>query len=114
MSQTTSKLIGGLFELDDLGPQRLKGFAAPLAARRVCAESRVEGRFEALRGRQLTPLIGRQHELGFLLERWSWAKQGDGQVVLLAGEAGIGKSRLARALGERLADEPHTPPSHYC
>jgi Adenylate and Guanylate cyclase catalytic domain len=88
ISRTTRRLIGGIFELVDLGPQRLKGFTEPLRVWCVAAESRVEGRFEALRGLQLTPLIGRQHELAFLLERWSWAKQGDGQVVLLAGEPG--------------------------
>ena len=81
----TRRLVGGLFALTDLGPQRLKGFAEPLAAFRVEGEGRAEGRFEALRGYQLTPLVGRQNELGILLERWAWAKQGDGQVVLLSG-----------------------------
>ena len=114
ISQATRRLVGGLFELADLGPQRLKGFAEPLAAWRVEGEGRAEGRFEALHGERLTPLVGREHELGILLERWAWAKDGDGQVVLLAGEPGIGKSRLVRALRERLGDEPHTPLSHYC
>ena len=114
ISQATRRLVGGLFELADLGPQRLKGFAEPLAAWRVEGEGRAEGRFEALHGERLTPLVGREHELGILLERWAWAKDGDGQVVLLSGEPGIGKSRVIRALRERLGDEPHTPLSHYC
>ena len=114
ISQATRRLVGGLFELADLGPQRLKGFAEPLAAWRVEGEGRAEGRFEALHGEHLTPLVGREHELGILLERWAWAKDGDGQVVLLSGEPGIGKSRMIRTLRERLGDEPYTPLSHYC
>ena len=114
ISQATRRLVGGLFELADLGPQRLKGFAAPLVAWRVAGEGHAEGRFEALHGGRLTPLVGREHELGILLERWAWTKDRDGQVVLLSGEPGIGKSRLVRALRERLGDEPYTPLSHYC
>jgi predicted ATPase len=67
-----------------------------------------------LHGERLTPLVGREHELGILLERWAWAKDGDGQVVLISGEPGIGKSRVARTLRERLGDEPYMPLSHYC
>jgi class 3 adenylate cyclase/predicted ATPase len=114
ISQATRRLLGGLFDLEDLGPKSLKGFAEPLAAWRVEGEGQAEGRFEALHGGRLTPLVGRAHELGILLERWAWAKDGDGQVVLLAGEPGIGKSRVIRALRERLGDEPYTPLSHYC
>jgi predicted ATPase/class 3 adenylate cyclase len=114
IAASTRRLIGGLFELADLGPLRLKGFTGTRAAWRVEGEGRAEGRFEALHGERLTPLVGREHELGILLERWAWAKDGDGQVVLLSGEPGIGKSRLLRALRERLGDEPYTPLSHYC
>jgi class 3 adenylate cyclase/predicted ATPase len=113
ISQATRRLVGGLFELADLGPRRLKGFVQPIAAWRVEGEGRAEGRFEALHGEHLTPLVGREHELGILLERWAWAKDGDGQVVLLLGEPGIGKSRVVRTLRERLGNEPYTPLSHY-
>jgi class 3 adenylate cyclase/predicted ATPase len=114
ISQSTRRLVGGLFQLADLGPRRLKGFAEPLAAWRVEGEGRAESRFEALHGEHLTPLVGREHELGILLERWAWAKDGEGQIVLLSGEPGIGKSRLTRSLIERLADAPHTRLRYYC
>jgi class 3 adenylate cyclase/tetratricopeptide (TPR) repeat protein len=114
ISQATRRLVGGLFELTDLGPVPLKGFAQPLTVWRVDGEGRAEGRFEALHGGRLTPLVGREHELAILLERWSWAKDGDGQVVLLSGEPGIGKSRVVQALRERLGDQPYTPLSQYC
>ena len=90
ISEATRPLVGGLFELADLGPLCLRGFAAPVAAWQVEGEGRAEGRFEALHGERLTPLVGREHELGILLERWEWARTGDGQVVLLSGEPGIG------------------------
>jgi class 3 adenylate cyclase/predicted ATPase len=108
----TRHLLGGLFELSDLGEHRLKGFADPIRAWAVVGEGKAESRFEALHGTVLTPLVGREHELGILLERWSWASDGDGQVVLLAGEPGIGKSRMVRALRERLTDATYIL-SHY-
>ncbi|HTZ66401.1 MAG TPA: adenylate/guanylate cyclase domain-containing protein, partial [Roseiarcus sp.] len=114
ISQTTRRLVGTLFELTDLGPTTIKGFAEPVAAFAVHGEGRADGRFEALHGQRLTPLIGREHELAMLLERWNWAKDGDGHVVMIAGEAGIGKSRLMHALREKLIGEPHFALSFFC
>nr|WP_244635770.1 AAA family ATPase [Bradyrhizobium huanghuaihaiense] len=110
----TRELIGGLFDLAELGMKILKGFPVPVRAWRVVGEGAAESRFEALHGSDLTPLVGREHEIGLLLEHWERAKEGEGQVVLLAGEPGIGKSRLVRALRGRLENEPHTALSHYC
>jgi class 3 adenylate cyclase len=92
ISQTTRRLLGGLFELTDLGPQRLRGFAEPLSAWRVEGEGRAEGRFEARQTAGLTPLIGREEEIALLLRRWRQAADGEGQVVLLSGEPGIGQA----------------------
>jgi class 3 adenylate cyclase/tetratricopeptide (TPR) repeat protein len=114
IAASTRRLLGGLFELTDLGPVCLKGFAEPHAAWRVVGEGHAEGRFEALRGQQVTPLVGRKHELAILMERWAWAKHGDGQVVLISGEPGIGKSRIVRALHDRLAGEPYVALNHFC
>jgi predicted ATPase/class 3 adenylate cyclase len=114
ISARTRQLIGGLFELAERGLQILKGFPVPVRAWRVVGEGTAESRFEALHGVGLTPLVGRENEIGLLLEHWERAKEGDGQVVLLAGEPGIGKSRLMRALRGRLENEPHTALSHYC
>ena len=97
----TRQLIGAAFALEGAGPQRLKGFAEPVQAWRVVGERVVESRFEARAGR-LTPFVGREQEMALLLERFERAATGEGQAVLLAGEAGIGKSRLVQMLHERL------------
>ena len=114
IAEGTRRLLGNLFELEDLGAKDLKGIAGPVRAWAALRASSVEGRFEALHAAGLTALVGREEELELLLRRWSRAKTGEGQVVLLSGEAGIGKSRLTAALLERLAGEPHTRLRYFC
>jgi class 3 adenylate cyclase len=114
IADDTRRLLGNLFELTDLGPKGLKGIAGPMRAWSVLRPSSVESRFEALHTTRLTTLVGRDEEMDLLLRRWSKAKTGEGQVVLLSGEAGIGKSRLAAALPEHLANEPHTRLRYFC
>ena len=114
IAPTTRRLAGGAFDYDDLGEQSLKGIAEPLRAWRVVSESAVEGRFEARTMGGLTPLVGRESEIASLRERWAAAKDGEGQVVLLSGEPGIGKSRITQVLRERLASEPHTRLRYQC
>jgi class 3 adenylate cyclase len=114
IAESTRKLLGNLFELEDLGAQDLKGIAGPLRAWAALRRSSMESRFEALHATGLTDLVGREEELELLLRRWSRAKSGEGQVVLLSGEAGIGKSRLTIALLEHLATEPHTRLRNFC
>ena len=110
----TRQLIGDLFELQYLGSKDLKGIAGPVRGWAALRPSSVESRFEAMHASGLTALVGREEELELLLRRWSKAKAGEGQVVLLSGEAGIGKSRLTAALLERLAPEPHTRLRYFC
>ena len=114
IAESTRKLLGNLFELEDLGAKDLKGIAGPVRAWAALRPASVEGRFEAFHASGLTELVGREEELELLLRRWSKAKTGEGQVVLLSGEAGIGKSRLTAALLERLAAEPHTRLRYFC
>ena len=97
IAESTRRQIGALFELEDLGPRSLAGFAEPQRAWRVVGESGIVSRFEALRS-EATPLVGRDEELDLLLRRWQQAKAGEGRVVLISGEPGIGKSRLTAAL----------------
>jgi tetratricopeptide (TPR) repeat protein len=103
-----------LFELQDLGGSEVKGIAEAVRTWAALRASSVESRFEALHASGLTALVGREEELELLLRRWSKAKTGEGQVVLLSGEAGIGKSRLTAALLERVAGEPHTRLRYFC
>ena len=114
IAQGTRKLIGSLFDLEDLGTKELKGIAGPVRAWAALQPSAVESRFEALHATGATELVGREEEREILLRRWSRAKSGEGQVVLLSGEAGIGKSRLTQALLEDVAAEPHTRLRYSC
>jgi class 3 adenylate cyclase/predicted ATPase/DNA-binding winged helix-turn-helix (wHTH) protein len=108
ISSTTARLVQGWFVCEALGDQTLKGFSAPMPVYRVLRESGVQSRLDTVSAGGLTPLVGREQELELLLERWEQAKRGLGQVVVLSGEAGIGKSRLVRAMQDRLADEAYT------
>jgi class 3 adenylate cyclase/predicted ATPase len=114
IAEGTRKMLGNLFELEDLGARDLKGIAGPVRAWAALRSSSAEGRFEALHTTDLTALVGREEELELLLRRWSRAKTGEGQVVLLSGEGGIGKSRLTAAILEHLATEPHTRLRYFC
>ena len=111
---TTRRQIGDLFGCGDLGLHSLKGLPEPAQAWQVLDEAAVESRFEALHAGTLTPLIGRDEELELLLRRWRQAKDCEGQVVLLSGEPGIGKSRLIVALEEQLSGEPHASLRYFC
>jgi class 3 adenylate cyclase/predicted ATPase len=110
----TRRLVGDLFEYRELGAVEVKGIAVPVSAWQVLRPSAVASRFEALHGGALTPLIGRDEEIDLLLRRWARAKAGDGHVVLVSGEPGIGKSRIVAALEERLHAEPHLRLRYYC
>ena len=114
IAESTRKLLGNLFELEDLGAKDVKGVVGRVRAWAALRPASVESRFEALHAGGLTALVGREEELELLLRRWSRAKNGQGQVVLLSGEAGIGKSRLTAALLESVAPEPHTRLRYFC
>ena len=114
IAESTRKLLGNLFDLEDLGARELKGMGDPVKAWAVLRSSSVESRFEALHLTALTALVGREEELELLVRRWSKAKTGEGQVVLVSGEAGIGKSRLTAALLEAITSEPHTRLRYFC
>ena len=113
IAESTRKLVGNLFELQDLGAQELKGIVGPVRAWAALRPSSVESRFEALRA-VTTPLVGRGEEIELLMRRWGQAKDGDGCVVLISGEPGIGKSRVAQTIVERLANDPHIRLRYFC
>jgi class 3 adenylate cyclase/predicted ATPase len=113
IASSTRRLTGGLFEYRELGSVTLKGFAENVAAWQVLRAGTTESRFEALRT-TTTPLIGRDEEIELLLRRWEQAKRGDGAVVLISGEPGIGKSRIAQTVVERLSNESHTRLRYFC
>ena len=114
IAEATRRLLGDLFELRALGAQSLKGIAEPVPAFAVLGERALESRFAARQGGGVAPLVGRDQELGLLLERWRQARSSEGQVVLLSGEAGIGKSRITEALVEAAAAEPHFLLRYQC
>ena len=114
IAESTRKLLGSLFEFEALDAKNLKGIVEPVRAWAALRPSSVESRFEALHATGLTALVGREEEFELLLRRWSRAKTGEGQVVLLSGEAGIGKSRIAETVVERLIGEPYTRLRSFC
>jgi predicted ATPase len=114
IADSTRKLLGNLFEFEDLGGKDLKGIVGPERVWAVLRANPADGRFDAFHTTGVTELVGRQEELELLLRRWSKAITGEGQVVLLSGEPGIGKSRLTAALLERLSTEPHARLRYFC
>jgi len=115
VSERTRSLAAGLFDYTDMGPHSLKGVSQPVHLSRVVSTRATESRFDASRGEVvLTPLVGREEEIALLVRRWQQAKEGEGQVVLVGGEPGIGKSRLTRVLRDRLGEEPHMVLRYQC
>ncbi|MBM6584403.1 AAA family ATPase [Microvirga sp. BT689] len=114
IAQETRRLVGNLFQMTELGVVEVKGFTAPVCAWRVTDESRTESRFEAFHSGELTPLVGRRDELDLIRRRWAQARTGEGQAVLLSGEAGLGKSRLVVATEEMLAGEAPLRLRYFC
>jgi hypothetical protein len=107
ISDATSRLVQGYFDCQDMGAQTLRGVSEPVHVYRVLQDSGARGRLDVAVTRGLTPLVGREQEVSFLLERWNQVKDGQGHVVLLTGDAGIGKSRLVQVLKERVTGEHH-------
>src|SRR5262245_36552553 len=114
ISESTRRLVSAAFELQDLGLQELKGATEPVHVYRALAAKSASSRFEAAHSGSLTPLIGRSSELSLLLDRWKKAKEGDGQVILLSGIPGVGKSRLIHELKSHIQNEPHILLHHQC
>ena len=114
VAEATRRLLGGVFDLDDLGRQTVKGLAEPVAAYAVVGERALESRFAARGAAGMSEIVGRDQELALLFERWGQASRSEGQVVLLTGEAGLGKSRIIEALIEGLRDLDHTQIRYQC
>src|SRR5262245_27285580 len=114
ISESTRRLLGRMFDLREMPSVTVKGVAEPLTAYAVLRPSTIVGRFEALRANRMTPLVGRDEEIELLLRRWDQAKLGEGRVILLSGEPGIGKSHIAESLLAKLEGEPHTRLRHFC
>lgn len=107
ISEATYRLVQGFFDAEPLGEHDLRGVSQPIAVYRALRERGVQSRLDLASTRGLTPLVGRESESALLFERWEQAKNGNGQVVLLSGEAGIGKSRLVQTLKDHVSNEPH-------
>jgi class 3 adenylate cyclase len=114
ISDSTRRLVGDFFEFSDLGPQELKGLGSRTEAFEALRERPLESRFAARAGSGMRPIVGREQELALLMERWRQAESGEGQMVLLTGEAGIGKSRLAEALVAALGKTVHVNLRYQC
>jgi class 3 adenylate cyclase len=114
VAESTQRLVEGLFVLETLGSQPLKGISAPVTAFRVTGSSDAPSRFEAAAAQGLTPLVGRQVEIQLLRDRWAQTKDGEGQVVVLSGEAGVGKSRIVRGFQEQTRDELKSRVLYFC
>jgi hypothetical protein len=111
---STRRLIGALFTLEELGPQTVKGIAEPVLAFQVTGERQGLSRYEATQHAHRSTFVGRSQELGLLLDRWEQATVGDGQLVLLSGKAGIGKSRMAETLWRTIGEGPHHRVRYQC
>ncbi len=114
ISVDTRRLVGGAFDLEDCGAHAMKGVARPMQVYGIRGERAVASRFDAAAVAGLTPLVGREEEVGLVMRRWEQAREGEGQVVLLCGEPGIGKSRLTQTVRERVAQEPHIRVRYQC
>jgi predicted ATPase/class 3 adenylate cyclase len=114
IESTTRKLIFEAFDLEHMGTPTLRGFSEPISIWRVARAREMGSRFDAVHGKVLAPFIGRDHEIGLMMDRWAHTKDGEGQVVMLSGEAGIGKSRMTEILRERIASESYTRLQYQC